>query len=63
MFSVIELTGDVKNNTIMLRRNTKLKLPDSIVAASAVTQNATLLTADVQLLRISWSGLNVKNLI
>ena len=63
MFSVIELTDDVKNNTIMLRRNTKLKLPDSIVAASAVTQNATLLTADVQLLRISWSGLNVKNLI
>ena len=53
MLSVIDLTGEVKKETIMLRRTTKLKLPDSIVVASAIAQSAVLLTADLQLLRLS----------
>jgi len=62
MISVIDLTSDVKKETILLRRSTKLKLPDSIIVASAITKNAILLTADIQLLHLSWPELNVKNL-
>ena len=63
MLSVIDLTSDVKHETIKIRRTTKLKLPDSIVAASAAVNNAVLLTADTQLLRLSWFGLQVQNLM
>lgn len=47
---LIELTNDLENNTIdniiHLRKKYKLKLPDSIIAASAITYNANLITAD-----------------
>ena len=59
--SVIDLTSAVKNETILLRRTAKLKLPDCIVAASAIAQNAVLLTADRELLRLRSSGFIVKN--
>jgi predicted nucleic acid-binding protein len=58
--SVIELTGTVKNETIKLRRTVKLKLPDCIVAASAIAENAVLLTADGELLRLNKPDLNVR---
>ena len=53
---VIDLSNTIKNETIALRRKTKLKLPDCIVAASAIVQNAVLLTADSELLCLIWSG-------
>ena len=59
---VIDLTSDVKNKTIELRRAIKLKLPDCIIAATAITLNAILLTADNELLRLEWPGYNVKDL-
>ena len=43
---IIDLTDDVKNETIALRRSVKLKLPDCIVAATAVVLDSVLLTAD-----------------
>ena len=54
--TVIDLTNDVKKETIALRRNNKLKLPDCIVAATAIVLNAVLLTADTELLRLNWPG-------
>jgi len=60
---VINLTNNVKNETIALRRANKLKLPDCIVAATAITLNAQLLTSDNELLRLKWPGFNVKNYI
>ena len=54
--TVIDLTNDIKKETIALRRNNKLKLPDCIVAATAVVLNAVLLTNDTELLRLAWPG-------
>jgi hypothetical protein len=60
--SVIDLTNAVKKETIILRRNTKLKLPDCIVAATTIALNAVLLTADTELLRLNHSGYTAKTL-
>jgi len=49
-FESIELTKSVKEKTIQIRRDTKLKLPDSIIVASALDNDAVLVTSDKQLL-------------
>jgi predicted nucleic acid-binding protein len=36
-----------------------MKLPDCVIAATAITLNATLLSTDSQLLRLDWPGLRV----
>ena len=59
---IIDLTEDVKNETIALRRSVKLKLPDCIVAATAIVLDSVLLTADKELLRLDWPGLGTRNL-
>ena len=59
--TVIDLTSTVKKETISIRRNSKLKLPDCIIAASAIVQNAVLLTADTELHQFNWPGYSVKN--
>jgi predicted nucleic acid-binding protein len=46
---VAELTPDIKTTAIQLRRRHNLKLPDAIVAASAMVLEAELLTNDLQL--------------
>ena len=58
--SVIDLTKTVKLETITLRRNTKLKLPDCIIAATAIALSAVLLTADTELIRFHYPGYTVK---
>ena len=53
LLSVIsELDEQVKDNTVRLRRMHRLRLPDAIIAASAVAHNAILLTNDQRLLAI-----------
>lgn len=42
----ISLTGEVKEKTIEIRKKYKTKLPDAIVAASAIVNNLPLITAD-----------------
>jgi hypothetical protein len=49
-FQSIELTQDIKQITIQIRKNSKLKLPDSIIVASAINEKAILITSDKQLL-------------
>lgn len=49
-FQCIELTTEIKQQAIWFRRNTGLKLPDSIVAATAFMSNQILLTSDKKLL-------------
>jgi len=41
---VIELDPDIKYKTAEIRRNNKIKLPDAIIAATALTFNCTLVT-------------------
>ena len=59
---VIDLTSEVKKETIALRRAIKLKLPDCIIAATAIVANAKLLTSDNELLRLEWPGYDVKDI-
>ena len=48
--TVVPLTPDVKTAAIALRRKHALKLPDAIIAASAIVLDAELLSNDRQLL-------------
>ena len=60
--SIIDLTSEIKKETIALRRSTKNKLPDCIVLATAIALDAILLTADVRLLRLERHGFKVKSI-
>jgi len=44
--SVINIEERIKIKTIELRKSTKLKLPDCIIASSALSYNLPLITAD-----------------
>ncbi|MDO8754018.1 MAG: PIN domain-containing protein [Anaerolineales bacterium] len=46
---VVEIDGAVKQCAIALRRDHRLKLPDAMIAATALTRDAVLLTNDSQL--------------
>jgi predicted nucleic acid-binding protein len=49
----VELNNAVKSHAIELRKHHGLKLPDAIIAATALTINATVLTNDQRLLSLS----------
>ncbi len=44
--TVFDVTNDIKQRTIDIRKSYRLKLPDSIIAASALTKNLPFVTAD-----------------
>lgn len=54
-FEIINISQEIKERTIQLRKHYELKLPDTIIVASALENNATLVTSDKQLLK---SGIN-----
>lgn len=43
---IINLDSQIVAECIQLRRTKKVKLPDAIIAATAITQNLTLITSD-----------------
>jgi len=47
--SIIPLDDAIKEETIRLRRECRIKTPDAIIAATALTQGAVLLTNDHRL--------------
>jgi predicted nucleic acid-binding protein len=49
---IVGLHESVKKLAILLRREPQLKLPDAIVAATALSLGATLVTNDAKLLRL-----------
>ncbi len=51
--TVIELRNSIKTETIALRKKYNLKVPDAIIAATALRLNAPLLTNDKKLLSVS----------
>jgi predicted nucleic acid-binding protein len=53
-FINIGISEEVKNKTIEIRKNKNLKLPDSIIAASVIVQNAILITSDKKLLNLDF---------
>jgi toxin FitB len=46
--TVIKLTNEIEEKTILLKQQYKLKTPDAIIAATALTNNLTLLTRNVK---------------
>ena len=50
--TVVELSEQVRELAIGLRRRHMLKLPDAIVAATALSLQTQLITNDVKLLRV-----------
>ncbi len=44
--TVIDITPEIKENTIKLRQSSSLKLPDCIIAATSLWLNMPLITAD-----------------
>ncbi len=50
--TLVALDDEIKNLAIQWRRNYRLKLPDAIIAATALSLDGTLLTNDQQLLRL-----------
>jgi predicted nucleic acid-binding protein len=50
--AIVELDGQIKENAVRLRRDHRLRLPDAIIAASALACHAILLTNDQRLLAI-----------
>jgi predicted nucleic acid-binding protein len=51
--TIIEISSVIKENTILLRRKYGLKLPDAIIAGSALYLNVPLFTADKSMANIT----------
>ncbi|MGH8610579.1 MAG: PIN domain-containing protein [Gammaproteobacteria bacterium] len=50
--TAVAITDAVRDQTVALRRLYRLKLPDAIIAASAIVENAVLLSNDGKLTSI-----------
>ncbi|GHS85141.1 motility twitching protein PilT [Campylobacterota bacterium] len=61
--TVVPLTEDIEEEAIAIRRDAKLKLPDAIVAATAIKLGAILLTNDREFTKKPISALTVQSLI
>ena len=59
--TVIPLGKIVEQKAIEIRRTTKIKLPDCIIAATAIALDAVLITNDSHLLYLSFPGYKVTN--
>jgi predicted nucleic acid-binding protein len=55
---IIPLTEEIKRKAIEFRRQTNTKLPDSIIVATSIVSNATLITRDKELHKVSFPGLH-----
>ena len=60
--TVVGIDDSIESTVIALRRSRKLKLPDSIIAATAIVLEATLLTRDIQMVNISWPSYRVQDI-
>ncbi|MDR0556759.1 MAG: type II toxin-antitoxin system VapC family toxin [Treponema sp.] len=50
---IVPLTEEIKKKTVEFRRKTHKKLPDSIIAATSIVSDATLITRDKELLTLN----------
>lgn len=54
---IVNISEEVKKNTIEIRKSTNLKLPDCIIAATSITLNIPLISSDKQLSSVT--GLDI----
>jgi predicted nucleic acid-binding protein len=59
---VVPLAAQIEEEAVRIRRQTRRKLPDCIIAATAVVSGATLLSGDSHLTGMDWPGLTVFNI-
>jgi predicted nucleic acid-binding protein len=57
--TVVPLDGVIETVAIQIRRKTSLKLPDAIIAATAVVLGAQVVSTDGHFLNCKYPGLNV----
>ena len=60
--TISPINEEIEKKAIEIRRTSKLKLPDCIIAATAVILNAALLTDDNDLLASSLPGLRTQSI-
>ena len=60
MFERIFLTKEIEKQTILIRKSLKIKLPDAIIAATAIVNNLTLVTHNIDDFK-NIQGLNILN--
>jgi predicted nucleic acid-binding protein len=60
---IFPITPLIEAEAIAIRRMRKLKLPDCIIAATAVISNSTLLTDDDDLLNLQWPDYSVQAIL
>jgi predicted nucleic acid-binding protein len=53
------MTETIENETLNIRRNTTLKLPDAIIAATAVAIGAEVVTSDLHFMKCAYPKLRV----
>jgi len=58
-FFILDIDKDVADKTIEIRKKYKIKLPDAIICASAVTIDAHLITADTQLKKVKEANVKI----
>ena len=49
LFRIIDITQSIANEVIVLKKKKKIKLPDAIIVATTLVENAVLYTNDKQL--------------
>ncbi|WP_413172226.1 type II toxin-antitoxin system VapC family toxin [Anabaena azotica] len=59
-FNTVPLLREIENQTIQLKRQYKIKLPDAIIAATAINQDAFLVTRNVSDFK-GITGLKIEN--
>jgi predicted nucleic acid-binding protein len=59
LFTIVEIDKNIAKNVIILKKNRKIKLPDAIIVATALTFDFILLSNDKQLSTIK--GLKVSS--
>jgi predicted nucleic acid-binding protein len=60
--TVVPLNEAIEQKAVEIRRVTKHKLPDCIVAATSIILDAVLLSDDDHLLSLSWPGLRTQSI-
>lgn len=58
-FEVLELSPEVAKETISLRKNLRLKVPDAIVYATARTQGCMLVSRNTKDLKQEWPDIRI----
>ena len=62
LIPIIQMNTAIENETIVLSRSTRLKLPDAIIGATAIVCDAELVTCDPHFFECQYDTLRLWNL-